>query len=99
MLKMPPDVTKVAGKSSRVLFENEKVRVLEIKFRKGQKLAMHSHPANFVYAITPTKFKSTWPDGKTNIVKMRKGEFSFSSGSSHAIENLTPGLSLVIEFK
>ncbi len=96
---MPPDVVKVAGKSTRILFENERVRVLEIKLRKGQKLPMHSHPANFVYAVTSTKFRSVLPDGKSDIMKLKKGEFSFSDGSSHAIESLAPSLLIQIEFK
>ena len=96
---MTPDVVQVAPKSTKVLFENDKIRVLEMKFKKGQKLAMHSHPANFVYAVTPLKFKSISESGEANIVKMKKGESSSSEGSTHAIENHTPGVLLQIELK
>ena len=97
--RMTPDVVQVAPKSAKVLYENEKVRVLELKFRKGQKLAMHSHPANFIYALTAARFKSTSTDGKTSVVRVKKGESSWSEASSHSVENLIPGTLLQIEFK
>ncbi len=96
---MTPDVVQVAPKGARVLYENEKVRVLELKFKKGQKLALHSHPNNFVYAVTASRFKSTHPDGKSNIVRMKKGESSWSEAGSHSVENLKSGVILQIEFK
>jgi quercetin dioxygenase-like cupin family protein len=97
---MTKDVLSAAPKSVKTLYENDTFRVLEMKFKKGQKLEMHSHPANFVYAVTPMKFKSISRDGKTSIVKMKKGESNFSSeGSEHAIENLTAGVFVQIEMK
>jgi quercetin dioxygenase-like cupin family protein len=97
---MTKDVRSAAPKSVKVLYENDTFRVLEMKYKKGQKLEMHSHPPNLVYAVTPMKFKSTSPDGKTTVVKMKKGESNFSSeGSEHAIENLTAGVLVQIEIK
>jgi quercetin dioxygenase-like cupin family protein len=96
---MTPDVVKAGGKGAKVLYENDMVRVLELKFRKGQKLAMHSHPPNFVYAVTAVKFKSISPDGKGEIVRMKKGESSWGEASTHAVENHAPGTILQIEFK
>ncbi len=96
---MTQDVVQVAPKSTKVLFENEKIRVLEMRFKKGQKLAMHSHPQNFVYAVTAMRFKSISEDGKSNTVRMKKGESSYSEGSTHAIESQTPGVLLQVEVK
>ncbi len=97
---MTTDVVSVAPKAVKVLYENDKFRVLEMKFKRGQKLEMHSHPANFVYAVTPQKFKSTSPDGKTSVVRMKKGESAFSSeGMEHAVENQIASVLLQIEMK
>ncbi len=96
---MTPDVLQVAPKAHKVLYENDKIRILEGRFRKGQKLATHSHPQNFVYAVTPMKLTSTSPDGKTRIVKMKKGECSFNEAMSHAVESLVGGVFLQIELK
>jgi len=93
-------ILKVAPKSAKVVFENEKIRVIEVVMRKGQKLAMHSHMPNLAYGITSSKFRSTSPSGKSGVVKMKQGETSWSDGSSHSVENLG-GLSrlLSIELK
>src|ERR1700688_1385575 len=97
---MTKDVLSAAPKSVKILYENDTFRVLEVKFKKGQKLEMHSHPPNLVYAVTPMKFKSTSPDGKTSVVTMKKGQSSFSSeGSKHAVENLIAGVLVQIEMK
>ncbi len=90
---------KVAPRSTKVLFENDSIRVLELKFKKGQKLAMHSHPPNFVYAIAPSRFKSISREGRVETVKMKKGESAWSDGSSHAVENQTSTVLLQIELK
>ena len=97
---MTKDVVSAAPKAVKVLYENEVFRVLEMKFKKGQKLEMHSHPANFVYAVTSMKFKSISPDGKANVVKMKKGDSNFSpKAMKHAVENHTAGVLLQIEMK
>lgn len=96
---MAKDVLKAAPNSAKVLFENDRIRVLQYKFKKGQKLPMHSHPANFVYALTSVKFKSTSPQGETETVKMKKGKSAWSNGSSHAVENLAKSVILQVELK
>jgi quercetin dioxygenase-like cupin family protein len=51
------DVTKVAGgpETHKVILDNDQVRVLDARIQPGQKLAMHSHPANVVYYVTDYK--------------------------------------------
>jgi len=96
---MTKDVVSAAPKSAKVLYENDAFRVLELKFKKGQKLEMHSHPANFVYAITSMKYKSISRDGKAKVVRVKKGDSAFSKGSEHAVENQSSGVLLQIELK
>jgi hypothetical protein len=61
---------------------------------------MHSHMANLSYGITSSKFKATSPDGKSRVVTMKKGEATWSDGSSHSVENLgAPSRALSIELK
>ncbi len=97
------DVTKVAGgpETHKVILDNDQVRVLDVRIPPGQKVAMHSHPANVVYYITDYKTKVTSPDGKTAIREGKAGTaFSFGP-TTHAIENAgTTELHLVqIEMK
>lgn len=98
---MPEDPVNVAPDVAKVLFENDRIRVLEIRLKRRQKIAMHSHPANLVYALTPSRIKSTSPEGKSQNLKMKKGQANWSDGGSHSVENLDNSLttSLVIELK
>ena len=97
---MPRDLAKAAPQNAKVLFENDRVRVVALNWKEGIKIGMHSHPANFVYAITPLKYKSKSPDGKTEKRSMKTGEISWSDGESHAVEALGKlGRALVIEMK
>ncbi len=83
------DVTKVAGgpETHKVILNNDQVRVLDVRIQPGQKVAMHSHPANVVYYVTGCKIKTTSPDGKTAI-REGKADTAASFGPlTHAVEN------------
>ncbi len=90
---------KVATNTARVLFENSKIRVMEGQFKKGQRFEMHSHPANLIYAVTDVKFKQTHPEGRTEVVELRKGDSMFNEALNHAVEFQTSGVYLQVELK
>jgi quercetin dioxygenase-like cupin family protein len=39
------DILKVAPKNCKVLLENDRVRVIRVVTKPGEKIEMHSHPA------------------------------------------------------
>ena len=82
------DVTKVAGDSHTVIFENEHVRVLAVHFKPGQVAPMHSHPANVSYFLTDGKLKITMPDGKVIERSPKAGTAGWSDATTHAAENV-----------
>jgi hypothetical protein len=92
-------LTQAAPDASTVLFENNKVRVIELNVKKGTKAGMHTHPTYLAYAVTAFDYKSTSPGGKTKIRKMKKGEVEWSDGESHAVEFTRPARALVVELK
>lgn len=59
------DVVKISPETHTVLLENGQVRVLGVRVKPGEKVAMHSHPANVVYYLSDAKIKLTRPDRKT----------------------------------
>jgi quercetin dioxygenase-like cupin family protein len=81
------DVLKVAPEAHKVLLDNDQVRVLDARVQPGQKLAMHSHPANVVYYISDYKIKATSPDGKTVLREGKAGTALSFGPTTHAVEN------------
>lgn len=85
------DPVKVAPKLYKVIFEDEHVRVLEVKGKPGEKAPMHSHADYVVYAISGGKVKHTAPDGKTSENDMKAGSAMWVNAESHASEIVGPG--------
>ena len=54
LLAMPAaaqDPLKVDGKIYKKLLDNNRVRALEVLFKPGTKIAMHTHPDHLVYVL------------------------------------------------
>ena len=95
------DMVKVAPKNCKVLLDNDKVRVVRVVLKPGDKLEMHSHPASIVYSLTGGKAKYTSPDGKTEEREIKAGATRWSEPETHSAENIgtTESRVLVIELK
>ena len=96
------DVMKTASKAYKLLMENDKVRVMEISLRPGEKAPMHDHPSgHVVYVVRDARFKLTSPDGKATEVDLKAGQTLWMEAGSHATENVgaTDGHNLVVEIK
>ncbi len=95
------DVAKVAPNNCKVLLENDRVRVVEIWIKPGEKLAMHSHPASLTYVLTAGKLKTTVPDGKTVETEAQAGQTLWNDGGGHEQVNVgtTEVRALVVEMK
>jgi len=98
---MAQDLAKVSPQDVKVLLENDKVRVLEVRHKPGVKEPMHSHPAYVSYYLDATRVKVTLPDGKTVEKDRKAGEVQYSEPVTHALENIgtTEQHVLVIELK
>ncbi len=97
-----PDVLKAAANAYTLLMENERVRVLAIRLKPGEKAPMHDHPSNHVvYVMKDAKFKLTFPDGKSAAFDLKAGQTIWMEAGSHATENIgtSEGHNLVVEVK
>lgn len=57
------DVLDVPKSRYNLIMENEKVRVMEMKLKPGEKSPMHNHPNDHVvYVFNDAKFKLSFPD-------------------------------------
>ncbi len=93
------DMAKVAPNNVKVLLDNDKTRVLDVQFKAGEKLPMHSHPAYILYSFSDAKIKTTLGDGKVMETEFKAGEARWSDRVTHANEALTDVHVLVIEIK
>ncbi|NOT01658.1 MAG: hypothetical protein HOP29_13635 [Phycisphaerales bacterium] len=95
------DQVKAAPENTKVLLDNDRVRLLGAHIKAGGKLAKHSHPANVAYALVDAKYKVTTGDGKTEEKSLSAGQASWNEPTTHTVENAGPTelQSLVLELK
>jgi len=85
------DAAKMQPRSYRVVFENDRLRVLEFVSRPGLGVCgsgMHSHPAHLTIALSPAKVRVKLPDGKTFVGENELGDVFWSEAETHETENI-----------
>lgn len=87
--------------STKVLLENDCVRVQYHDVAVGQTVPMHSHPAYVVYTLKPFKARITLADGSQRISEHQAGEAYWNEPIAHSVENLGSSdiHNLIIELK
>jgi quercetin dioxygenase-like cupin family protein len=79
------DPVQVAPHVYKVLFENERVRVLDVRMRPGDKSEMHQHPSSVWYLSSPAKVKFTAGDGASMEAEFPAGVV-WRDAEAHAVE-------------
>ena len=95
------DAVKADPDKNKVLFENDRVRVLEVTNPVGGTLKMHSHPAHILYFLEGAKATMTTADGRATELEGKKGEARWVDPVTHKVENKgsTPIRAIVVELK
>ncbi|MBI1755144.1 hypothetical protein HY250_03890 [Candidatus Azambacteria bacterium] len=96
------DVLKSAANAYKLVLENDKIRVLEVTLKPGEKAAMHNHPnAYFIYMMNDAKVKLDFPDGKSGEFDLKTGHTGMRDAGSHEIINIGTTIvrNLIIELK
>jgi len=85
----------------KVLFENDRVRVLEFILRKGATEKFHHHPAAVTYVLSPFKIRFTYPDGTTKVREAKAGDVLFGDAVVHSPLNIgeTDARGVLVEMK
>ncbi len=96
-----PDPAKVAGHVYKLLMENARVRIFDVRFKPGDTAVMHGHPDHIVYTLSEGSNKLTFPDGQSRVVDLKAGQALWLDAGQHATENVgkTDVHLLVIELK
>ena len=68
----------------KVLIENDRVRVLDFRLRKGDTEEFHMHPAHVLYVLAPFKIMFKLPGGRTAVREAKAGDVLFSEAVMHS---------------
>jgi quercetin dioxygenase-like cupin family protein len=85
---MSQDAVRVAPEIYKVSLENDAVRVLEVRMKQDAKSGMHSHPRCVAIVLNDQRLKFTFPDGKSDIVDLKRGQAIWLHPVSHSVENM-----------
>ena len=95
------DPVSLYPENYKVLFENDRVRVLEFMLRIGATERFHQHPAAVTYVLSPFKIRFTFPDGTTKVREAKAGDVLFREAVTHSPLNIgnTDARGILFEMK
>jgi mannose-6-phosphate isomerase-like protein (cupin superfamily) len=98
---MAGDAAQVAPDVYKVIFENDRVRLLEARLQPGDTTAMHHHGDNLVYNLATGEVTFTDDAGKSMKASLATGEAMWFSAVDHSTHNTgsTEVHSLLFELK
>jgi hypothetical protein len=98
---MAEDPTRTDPDKYKVIFENERVRVLEYRDEPGQATQPHGHPDSVMYTLSSFDRKLVGPGGQSRDVSLEPGEVRWLDAQVHSGENIgdTPTHVLFVELK
>jgi beta-alanine degradation protein BauB len=77
------DPLDVAPDMYKLKFQNDRVRVMEVTFQPGQKIAEHSHPDHFVYVVEGGQLQIFHPDGTSMDADLKVGDIIWLNAETH----------------
>ncbi len=72
-----------------VEFENDRIRVIRIKYGPGEKSVMHTHGPNMAVFFTDGKVRMTFPDGTSAETTTTARGIEWADAEEHLPENLS----------
>lgn len=91
---------------TKLLFENDRVRVWDLRLEPGEQTAFHRHSTDFLYVVIGDgELQTLFPDGTADPPRaMQDGDVRFREvpgESVHAAKNTgsTPWRNIVVELK
>ena len=84
----------------RVILENDRVRVLEARFKPGERIGPHAHPDHVVVVTSAGKLAITNAEG-TREIDAKVGDTFYSPAETHSAQNVgtTEFVCVVTELK
>jgi quercetin dioxygenase-like cupin family protein len=86
--KTYPSPQEGAPNVYKQIFDNDRVRVSEIKFNPGEKAVMHTHAyPHAVYIIEGGELTLTHPDGTSAVVEAKASDVLWMGAETHEAVN------------
>ena len=82
------DPTTTDPDKYRVIFENERVRVLEYRDQPGQRTSPHDHPDSVMCTLSSFDRRLVAGSGESRDVHLEVGEVRWLSAQTHSGENI-----------
>ena len=84
-----------------VIFENDRVRLLEYRDKPGDVSVTHEHPDHLVYSLSAWEREFTQSDGTTMKGQSKAGDVFWAPAGKHAAKNIgsTSTHALIFELK
>ena len=103
-LRMQPDTlhpAKVDSDHYKVEFENDRVRVLRVRFEPHEKSVMQQQPSLLEINLTIAHLLFTYPDGRIENIHSKAGQVHLLPAAERQPENLSdfPYEAIAIELK
>lgn len=95
------DPTETDPDKYAVVFENERVRVLEYRDAPGQRTSPHDHPDSVMVTLGTFERRLIGAGGESRDVELGQGEIRWLDAQTHSGENIgsTPTHVLFVELK
>lgn len=93
------DLAVVAPQHTRVLVENDKVRVLEFSAKADDKIPLHSHPDMVIYVLQGGKRRFTSADGTVTDSNPQAGTAAIRGEVTHSEEVYEDFKAILVEMK
>jgi quercetin dioxygenase-like cupin family protein len=87
MMREEQDALSAASNVYEAVMENDRVRVLRVVFRPGDRAAPHHHPDHLAVAIKGGKLRLT-ASGKSDTVDIEPGQTLYLDEVTHNAENV-----------
>jgi beta-alanine degradation protein BauB len=81
------DPLQVAPAMYKLNFENDRVRVMEVTFKPGEKIPEHSHPDHFVYVLEGGQLTINKAGAAPSIADLKPGQVLWIPAESHWAQN------------
>ncbi len=96
-----PDALQAAPNVYKLLMENDRVRVLDVRVKPGEKTKIHSHTDRVVYVLSDHRLKFTSADGESRELELKVGQVLWIEAGAHTTENtgMTEAHNLAVELK